>query len=244
MSFPITLELSYTPADFFEEPYEYSQANYTVQIGNGRVVASFASEQSDSVYREVQKEVESRFLGAQLNRDKPFHLSGYTSTQMRPDGTAAIGVSMSETLHLDASLDVVHRNAAGNVIFDSKADRIRESKQFAQLASKHRNDAVAASLLESYNAAIEDPPNRLTHLYEIRDALSKKFGGEAEARAVLGITTSAWSRLGRLANNVPLSEGRHRGKNVGQLRDATSSELGEARDIARGMIRAYLNCLS
>ena len=95
-------------------------------------------------------------------------------------------------------------------------------------------------MLRSYDAGVRDPTNELVHLYEIRDALSAKFGGESAARATLAITASQWSRLGQLCNNEPLCQGRHRGKTGEVLRDATEAELAEARGIARAMIEAYL----
>ena len=42
---------------------------------------------------------------------------------------------------------------------------------------------------------------------------------------------------------MPLRQGRHRGNNVGVLRDATEGELVEARDYVRVMIEAYLQYL-
>lgn len=90
---------------------------------------------------------------------------------------------------------------------------------------------------------MRDSNNELVHLYEIRDALSVKFGGETSARAALAITSSQWSRLGQLCNIEPLRQGRHRGKTSGALRDASEAELTEARGIARAMIEAYLQHL-
>ncbi len=91
--------------------------------------------------------------------------------------------------------------------------------------------------------AVNEPNNELVHLYEIRDALSTKFGGENAARTKLAISNANWSRLGQLANSAPLRQGRHRGKKVGELRDATESELKETRNIARNMIEAYFDYL-
>ena len=66
---------------------------------------------------------------------------------------------------------------------------------------------------------------------------------QREVRPVLNISKNEWSRFGKLANDEPLYEGRHRGENVGQLRHAAESELEEARTIARKMILAYLEYL-
>jgi hypothetical protein len=98
-------------------------------------------------------------------------------------------------------------------------------------------------MLKSYDDAVNDPGNELVHLYEIRDSTAKHFGGESIARNVLNISGSRWSKLGRLANDEPLKQGRHRGKNPGALRDATEEELREARKIARELVVAYLSYL-
>ena len=96
------------------------------------------------------------------------------------------------------------------------------------------------SLLNSYAAAVKDPDNELVHLYELREAVVAKFGGEGAARRALGVSSANWSRHGRLANDEPLKQGRHRGKKVGNLRDATEGELNEARSIARLVVKSYL----
>ena len=108
------------------------------------------------------------------------------------------------------------------------------------LAKYRRKDWCVAFLLNSYTEAVNDPDNELVHLYEIRDAIAKKFGGGSAAVKALKITESQWSRLGQLANDEPLKQGRHRGKNLGVLRDATEWELKEGRDIARNLVEAYL----
>jgi len=67
----------------------------------------------------------------------------------------------------------------------------------------------------------------------------KLYGGEHEAKSVLGITSADWKMLGRLANEEPLLEGRHRGKKIEELRPATQEELAVARRIVCKMIQAF-----
>ncbi len=98
-------------------------------------------------------------------------------------------------------------------------------------------------MLNSYHTAVADSNNELVHLYEIREGISAKFGSESAVRKLLNISSSQWSRLGQLCNNEPLKQGRHRGKTIGALRDASESELAEAREISRAMIEAYLQYL-
>ena len=155
---------------------------------------------------------------------------------MFPD-PISIGISVG-------AVDIVMTDKDGNVISDSRRERIQKKQGLAELAEKHRwKDPFLTSMLKSYSDAVNDPGNELVHLYQIRDSLSKQFGGESKVRNILGIGQTQWSRLGKLANDEPLKQGRHRGKNPGALRDATEEELKEARSIARELVEAYLNHL-
>jgi hypothetical protein len=80
----------------------------------------------------------------------------------------------------------------------------------------------------------------LVYLYELRDAIGKRFGGEIGARQELNVPKSDWSKFGRLSNDEPVSQGRHRGKFVGEMRDATEPELVEARSFAKGLLLKFL----
>ena len=122
--------------------------------------------------------------------------------------------------------------------------KIEKKQSLADLVEKYRpHDKLLASMLASHHAAVHDPANELVYLYEIREALATHFGGEAKVRAILPISASDWSRLGQLANDQPLRQGRHRGKRIGELRDANETEIKEVRRIALVMIEAYLDYL-
>lgn len=88
--------------------------------------------------------------------------------------------------------------------------------------------------------SVRDPDDEFVHLYEIRDALQKKFGNRKKAFKELGITDKEWKVIGDLADNQPLEQGRHRGKFVGVLRAAKRSELDAARKSAADFIEKYL----
>lgn len=83
----------------------------------------------------------------------------------------------------------------------------------------------------------------MVHLYEIRDSLSDRFGGGKRVEQELGISAAEWSDFGKLANNEPVREGRHRGKDLGILRNATIDELARARKFAKNLILKYLKLL-
>jgi hypothetical protein len=129
-------------------------------------------------------------------------------------------------------------------VSDPKRERIEKIKEVMELVAAFCPlDDLLGSMLRSNDASVRDQANELVHLYEIRDALSVKFGSDRSARAALAITSSQWSRLGQLCNDEPLRQGRHRGKTGGALRDASVDELFEARRIACDMILAYLRYL-
>jgi len=94
-------------------------------------------------------------------------------------------------------------------------------------------------MLESYSRAVTDPEDELVHLYEIRDAAAKHFGNDQAAIKALGLNPSDWRDLGELANNAPLKEGRHRGRQSTARRAATEEELTRARVTGRQIIENF-----
>ncbi|SBT08345.1 putative ferric uptake regulation protein [Candidatus Propionivibrio aalborgensis] len=246
MSATVLLEWNFTPPDYFEEAIAILRHDYAMNIADGKVEAKIESSiftSNSSIRQALHDSLNDRFLGVQLLTHRPYELSKSTITRVHPDGRREMSIELESACFVisGGSVDFQVTDKDGNVIADSKRDRIERKKSLAELVSAHRaSDGLLGAMLRSYDAGVRDPNNELVHLYEIRDALSVKFGGEGSARAALAITASQWSRLGQLCNNEPLCQGRHRGKTGEVLRDATEAELAEARGIARAMIEAYL----
>ena len=139
-------------------------------------------------------------------------------------------------------ISVVIKDADGNVIKDTRAERLAEHRAFRDQCLRHAEDPLLQDLLASFRQAVADPADRMTHLYEIRDALNRHFGGEKTARNQLGLTNKEWSDLGRIANKEPIEESRHRGCHPA-LRPATEDEQSRVLAVTRSMIRAYLDHL-
>lgn len=241
------LEWTFSPSDYFEEMIVIKYDSYTMTINNGKVEAWIdpaVYDQEHKIRDELHDALNDRFLGVQLLTHKPYKLSKASMYRLHPDGRKHHTV-FPDPLVINVSVgtpDIVVKDKDGKIVSDSRHDRVEKKKELANLAEKYRSkDQVVASILTSYNMAVNDPDNELVHLYEIRDALSTKFGGENAVRNALAISSKAWSKLGQLANSEPLRQGRHRGTKVaGELRDATESELKEARGIAGKLIKAYL----
>jgi len=154
-------------------------------------------------------------------------------------GSDTVAVSVGQ-------VDTVIRDGAGNVLHDTRAERIAEdTAMLDSIAPKLARSPVLRELFNSYSRSTSDPSNELVHLYEVRDALETHYGNsEQNARAALGISRTEWRRLGFLANREPLEQGRHRGDHVAGRRDATAAELEEARSIVQRWIIAFANVLS
>jgi hypothetical protein len=241
----VVLEWTFSPSDYFEDLVHIKRDDYEMVIDSGKVEAKIKPDvyQKNAKMREdLHRALNDRFLGVQLLTHKSYQLSKASMYRLHPDGRkdVTLFVESCEIVSLVGGVDLIVRDKNGNVVSDSKKDRIKKKKELAELVEKYRKkDATLSSLLKSYQMSVNDPNNELVHLYEIRDALSKKFGGESAARDALNISSTQWSRFGQLANNEPLKQGRHRGK-FESLRDATEAELMEARNFARHLVESYL----
>ena len=247
MNAVVLLEWKFSPSDFFEQVSEICCQDQTITISDGHAQAKLDAAIYDAdpdIRQRLHDALNDRFLGEQLFTHRAYELSRSTVSRLHPDGQRHVFLE-PEPLQIGVScgtIDIRVTDKDGNVIADSKRDRIEKKQCFADLVAACRSrDETAASLLRSYDAAVRDPNNELVHLYEIREAIAVKLGGERKACKTLGTTESQWSRLGQLCNHEPLRQGRHRGKTGTALRDATEAELAEARGIACAMIKAYLH---
>jgi len=247
----VFLEWTFSPPDYFEEAFVIKRDSYTMTIGEGTAKAHAdpaAYNDSRELRNALHNELNDYFLGVKLLTHEPYKLSNASMFRRSSDGREIetvfpndLDISISMT---PLALDTLVRDEDGRILEDSRQDRIEHKRRLAALVAKHRSrDQVVAALVESYGRAVNDPDNELVHLYEVKDALAKVFGGEHNAGESLDISKSEWERLRRLANDFPLKQGRHRGKKLGELRDATGEELKEARKISRKMIEAYLDYL-
>lgn len=245
----VFLEWTFSPEDYFESDISISSDGYTLEITQGKVVAKMAPEyyyRNECTCDQLHESLESRFLGVQILTHKPYELSKASMYRIRPNEQRDVTIFPESCVSTCSvgNVDLIVKDKYGNIVLDSKADRIEKTGSLAELAEKYGSaDPLVQSLLKSYKAAVYDPDNELVHLYEVREAISTNLGGEAKAREVLKITKGDWSSFGKLTNLEPLKQGRHRGKNYEILRDATQDELQECRTFTRILIERYFECL-
>jgi hypothetical protein len=256
MSVVVALEWRFSPPDYFEKPITISRDDYTMTIADGKVEAKISSEVYDAnplMRQMLQNITSSRFLGVQSLTHRPYDLSATKMTRVHPDSHMDISIEPIRLVVPDVPTVRVYTRVVdkdGNIISDSMLDhsnelehRIEKKNEFAERVANHATDDLLISLLQSYGAAVRDSSNEFLHLYEIRDALRERFGNIKTASLALGITSPQWKRFRELCNDSSLRQGRHRGMSIRAHRNATDSELTEARALAFGMIEAYLQYL-
>lgn len=238
------LEWIYEPKDFFEAPYRHAERDFELMIDSGRALASLTVP-TDPVPSDVKESirslVESTFLVRELQLHRKAKLEGpriYQHSAGRKDisiqleGVCAVGMI--------GQLDFIVSDAEGNIKRDSKAERIAENTSLLDLVSpKLQQSATARAVFVSYSKAVDDPDDEFTHLYEVRDALSRHYGGKWPTLRALGISESDWNRFGVLTNVEPLEQGRHRGNDPHGRRPETDEELDEVRNLARQWMIAF-----
>jgi hypothetical protein len=243
----VILEWRYTPKSFFEDARNIQRDDCEIRIADGRVTATVAPDQYDKEHKkrdELHEFVEGYFRSVQLFTHQSFALPKPGMSRIHPDGRRDVTVfpqTLHSTLKISDHVDFVVTDADGNIVADSKRERIEAENKLAEAIGRIRpTDPILGKLLDSFHAAVEDPDDELVHLYEIRDALSAHFGGRQKVQAALNISKSEWDGLGRLACTEPVQQGRHRGEHLVPLRRATGDELANARGYARRFIEAYV----
>lgn len=245
----IELEWNYTPLNYLEEPINLVYDGVSLDIQNGKGLAKITPEQfkqNPNIKENLHHFVESRFHAAQIFNHKDFRLSSPSRTDLRENSKKHHYLQVNSLTHAMSvsSVDFVVKDKNGNIKSDSKRDRLERQNSYADILEKYRKtDPTLLQLFSSYQMSVKDPDNEFVHLYEVRDALVTRFSSKKIASRELNITSTQWDEIGKLANTLPLKQGRHRGKMSGLLRNANASELEQCRKSAVNLIEKYLDYL-
>lgn len=244
----ITIEWTFSPEDYIEHIIKEPQLEITISNGKIKAILPASIYDSDTeIPEKLQNRIRAFFNGIMILRRESYTLSNYNTMERSGSDGKKHYTLFAETGHytlIGGDVHFLHKDSSGNVIYDSKAEEKLAELKLGELLAKHGNDATVKAILSSYTASINDLSDELIHLYEIKDALISRFGGENKAKKTLGISEKDWSPLGKFSNQSDLKQGRHRGKSIGALRDATSEELTAARKAAQNMILAYLKYIN
>lgn len=259
MQSTVSLAWRYSPPEILGDAFHHTTDDYTFTIldGAATVEVDGAIFDKDPKFQANASEILTGILdGPALSQRIAIQISAPSMTRKQADGSqilyvdldmGSIGVSVSEHL-------TILRN--GVPIYDSESERLTkessaaskvtsESRILGARISKHHNDPLLTQLVMSYKASIANPENEFLRLYEIRDALGKRFGGEAKVCAALNVSGRGWGRFGTICNDGTISQGRHCGTSGSSaaIRSATSEEFQQVRNFALEMLRGYLTYL-
>lgn len=239
------LEWSYEPKGFFEEPCMLPFSGGEIIINGGSVRGEFDASFYDlgqDFRNSVHEHLTTAFLAQQVQVHTQYQLSSASMCREYPDGRRDVTV-FADSLQIAISVaraDIIIKDDKGNVLQDTKQERLKKQRHFGKIVSELiQSDIALKRMFQSFHNALEDKDNLFIHLYEVRDTLVSKFGNGGMVRRVLGISSSDWSKFGNLANNDPLLEGRHRGKH-GALRSADSTEREWALSFTQQLIEEYV----
>ncbi len=250
----VILKWSFSPPNYFERPIKVvvsknaNEEDITLLIKNGNVEARvnpIIYSHDPSCRLMLHEALNHRFLVEQVSTHRAYNLSKPLMYRQHPDGRMGVTIfpEPARAIIRAVGCNILVKDMNGKVIRDTKRDRIERKQQLGTLGEKHRSDKVLKALLNSYDSAVNDHANELVYLFEIQEAISARFQGDAAARRAVGLDEDEWPRLVALTNNALFMQGRHRGQKIGALRNATSAELEEARSIARRIIEGYLKWL-
>jgi hypothetical protein len=235
------------PAPLIEEPYSLSTNGAEVSASAGEVAITIPHSPggvSASRLLQLRTVAEAHAAAAAISRGIGWRLEGPAIAHVGDDGSRTVQLTMgASAVFIVEDVDTLVTDADGTVIHDSRRVRLNRQRELADLfIAAGAEDSLLTYLVEALQRARQRPDYELLHLYEIRDAVSKRFGADKRARKKLGISKDDWSFLGRLANHEPLEGSRHRGEHLAggaPLPPPTSDQLHRARAIAVAIIEAY-----
>jgi hypothetical protein len=235
------LHWSYVPEDYFEESEEFHLHSGVFAVEGGSAVLTLRSPIWPTSADDLlvgEREVRAVFFARQLVVHRTFELGGVRPVHYDEDGTRHLR-AITGTGHVEIKgFAIDARTSSGEAVVDSKRDRQESERAFvSSLAPKIAYSAILMRMAASFGNAMADPDNELHHLYEIRDAAVDAFGSRKQVEDKLRLSKHDFEVLGTLANVERLTQGRHRGRGVD--RDATETELQDARRVARLIIERY-----
>lgn len=239
----LELRWEITPANCFEEEFTIDFGDCQISIQREAISATISQSSlvRDPLRRgEIEEYVRNLVRGIQLQSHEACLLSGPRVASVDAEGRRAyiIECETGRFFLRGGKVDIKYTTSSGQIV-DTKLERIKQKRLFSQISAEIApTDVVLQRVLRSINAAVRDPEDELIHLYEIREAINERLG--ANVKTLLGITKKQWSRFGEICNDLPLTQGRHRGRLLSTLRAASDDELSEARKFISYLVEAYL----
>lgn len=245
MNRKVILEWDYKPDNFLEEDHDLDFYGHNIHFEKGMVVLETDEnhlKNSPFFVTNAEKAVKNFLNGVSICSHSTYELGRKATKRISEDGIVKLDpifLGIESTVSVSSHIEFQIKDKNGNIVRDSKKERIEDKRNWGNLVSQVNDHNQP--LINSYLNAIRDKKNEIIHLYEVRDFVENKFGSSEKARSNLLITKKKWKLFGKIANTLPILEGRHRGKYSTELRKATPEELREVRIIAKEIIFNYLS---
>lgn len=216
----------------FEEEKVWSHLPPETEISRGGTIDEL-TDRLRSIYKLVEVETRRKVEVPEPQIVRRL-CSGRANYVLRVEGGSVTVIGTGARLYTGTPEEIERKKAK------ERARRLRMAEQGASLG---HDDPLLQRALTSFHTALRDAANEFIHLYDIREALKTFFGGDKETRDALGITKAEWNEFGKISNDEPIRQGRHRGKHYDVLRDATDDERLRARKFIRLLIGKYIGWL-
>ncbi|TPG94638.1 hypothetical protein EAH72_17000 [Pseudomonas caspiana] len=239
------LEWSYIPSDLIDGVLDFEKYGGKMVAQDGRAKAEF----DECDYR-ADTDLAGKLLQALQAKIAPIERRKHraaqfstlpTLTVMRSDGVSEVYLEGNASVTITEHL-VLQLIRDGVVIVDSAQERADEEMRQGEKLERHADDALLSRMLASHRNAMNDRNDEFVHLYEILDALEKKFGKLHRVADALAFDVSRL-RAFQACCNTPTTASRHRGNVSGPLRSPTQGEYETARSVAWDLVMAYATFL-
>ena len=175
----IEIHRDYTPADLFPEPQEWACDGYTLTASNGRVVATIPPEGDDpGTIERVRREMGVHIRVEALNVGKVAGVSGsFNVLHISEDGGVGVAITpASAIIKLTGTVpDSSSTDPEGNLVADTRAQRIAAQEWLRGAFVRHSSDPTAARILGMLQDSLRYPKRELAHLWDVAEALEERF---------------------------------------------------------------------
>jgi len=163
----VQLKWTYSPETYLEEPILIEFEGGDLEIKDGVAVAAInpvVFHSDESIRDNLTKKIESRLHAVQIMTHREFVLSKPSRTDIREDGknNYYLEIESCAMPMRFGTVDMIVHDKDGNVVSDTKRERLDKQSTFAFLVEKHKaHDATLDQMLKSYQQSVEDPKNEL-----------------------------------------------------------------------------------
>lgn len=236
-----SVEWTYTPEGFFEAPL--------LVRGNGYLLEATAGIATAQVYGDVEEQqgkawedrldmlMRAWFTASQLIDPRKFTLQQSGATLYRRDGSRTVSALFQGCYSIERP------SQWSELTPEQRADRQQRMRELAMGLARHSCNDELVRLVSSFQASVEDPENSFVHLYEIKELLRKLLDESKDFAIELGVNDASVRQYISSLGNDAIRQGRHRGKHIGKLRNATLHEVRTAQDLALQLIEGYVRRL-